>query len=326
MKRLIPTLILVIICIGAFWYASSKDFFKEKTEPAASLVKVNKDEVASYSVKTADSEVEIQRKDGSWTMSKPSPLPLSEFAVSGWVESFNNVSKDKTVEANPSDLAQFGLDKPAKQFTVTMNDGTSHTLSVGSPVAIQGLSYAMVSGSPEVFTVSDMAVQPLARAPLDFMEKSPVKLDYEQLRELSVEWKGQKWTLAKVDVDKKSYDAEWKLGDQTLKGTDASTYLDKVQSMSTAKLARPAAEIKMDAPELRIETKSADASGNQSATAYIGKVEQEQVWVTQEGGQWAYSLPVTTVQELADKMKQPPPDPAAAQPQGGTAPPAPAQP
>lgn len=68
MKRLIPTMILVILCIGGFWFASSKDFFKEKPPEAPALVNVKKEEVAGYTIKKGDTVIELQQKDGGWTM------------------------------------------------------------------------------------------------------------------------------------------------------------------------------------------------------------------------------------------------------------------
>lgn len=308
MKRLIPTLLLVIICIGGFWYASSQNFFKEKTPTAAPIAKVKKEEVASYTVKTGDTEVEMQQKDGKWTMSKPSPLPLNDYSANGWIDSFNMITKDTTIDAEGKDLAKFGLDKPQQQFTVKLNNGTEQTLSVGNAMLVQGYDYAMFSGSPEVFRISDSQVKSLAKTTMDFMEKSPVKFDYEQVRSLSVDWKGHKWTLTKTDVDKKSYEANWKLGDQEVKGADSSQYLDKVQSLATEQLVKKASDVKLNTPELRIEVKTADASGKETATAYVGKLDGEQVWIAQEGGQWAYAVPSASIQELSDMDKPKPVD------------------
>lgn len=311
MKRLIPTLILVIVCIGGFWYASSQNFFKEKPETGASLVKVNPKDVASYTIQTGGTEIEMQQKDGKWTMTKPSALPLNEYSANGWVDSFNGVTKDKdaTIDAEGKDLAKFGLDKPRQQFTVKLSNGSSQTLSIGNPMLVQGYDYAMFSGSPEVFKMNDSQVKALAKTQLDLMEKSPIRLEYEQVRGINVEWKGQKNVLTKTDTDKKSYEANWKLDDKELKGSDASAYLDKVQFLATEQLAKPAAEVKMDSPELRLEVKYADASNKETTTVYLGKVEQDNLWLVQQGGQWAYSLPVTSIQELADKFKQLPQPP-----------------
>ncbi|WP_079914304.1 DUF4340 domain-containing protein [Paenibacillus sp. 32352] len=309
MKRLIPTIILVLICIGGFWYASSKDFFKEKQEPAASLAKVNQQDVASYTIKTGDTEIEMQQKDGKWTMTKPSAQPLNEYSAKGWIDSFNGLTKESTIDAEGKELTKYGLDKPQQQFSVKLNNGTVQTLSVGNAMLVPGYDYAMLSGSPEVFKISDSQVKSLAKTQLDLMEKSPIRLEYEQVRGITVEWKGQKWTLTKADTDKKSYEANWKLGDKELKGSDASSYLDKVQFLSTEQLAKPADQVKMDAPELRLEVKYADASNKETTVVYLGKVDKDNLWLTQQGGQWAYSLPVTSIEELADKYKQPPQPP-----------------
>ncbi|TDF93447.1 DUF4340 domain-containing protein [Paenibacillus piri] len=322
MKRLIPTLLLVIICIGGFWYASSKDFFKETKPPAAALVKVNKDEVASFTIKSTDMEIELQHKDGQWAMTKPSAIPLDGYSADNWVESFNSLSKEQTVDANPSDLAQFGLDKPGLQLTVNLKNGESHTVSLGNATAIQGFSYAMTNGSKEVFQLSDSQLQLLAKKQIEFMEKSPIKFDYDDVRSLSVDWKGQKWMLTKSDADKKSYESDWKLGEQVVKGADAGSYLDTLQFLATDQAAKPAGEIKLDAPELRIELKTVDASKKEQTAVYQGKVQQDFVWVVKEGSPWAYALPVTAIQELADKGKETPTPDAAANPAPG----APAQP
>lgn len=305
MKRLIPTLVLVVLCIGGFWYASSQNFFKEKPKTAPTLVTVKKEEVASYSVKDGDTVIELQQKDGKWSMTKPSALPLDSSSVTGWIDSFNGATKDKTVDEAPKDLAQFGLDKPKQEFSVTLANGTTHKLSVGDPVAVQGFYYAMFSGSPEVFQLSESKVTALNKKPLDFMEKSPITMNYDQVSSLAVDWKGQKWTLTKTEPDKKSYEAKWKLGDKDVTGTDAGNYLDKALFMSTQQLAKPVSEVKgLEAPELKIEVKESAGAGKETTSDYVGKVDGDNVWIAKQGGEWAYSIPASTVQELADKGKE----------------------
>ncbi|KEQ25329.1 DUF4340 domain-containing protein [Paenibacillus tyrfis] len=312
MKRLIPTLVLVLVCIGGFWYASSQDFFKEKKPEAPALVTVKKEDVASYTIKNGDTVIEMQQKDGKWAMTKPSPLPLNDYAPGAWVDSFNGAKKEKTVDANPTDLAQFGLDKPKQEFTVNLAGGTANTLSVGDKTAVQGFYYAKFNSSPEVFQLSESTVNALAKQQTDFMEKSPVKLNYEQVRSLTVDWKGQAWTITKTEPDKKSYEAVWKLGDKEFKGADASQFLDKMAFLTSEQPAKRTAEIKgLDKPELRMEIKEADASagGKEGSSVYVGAVEGDNVWIAKQGGEWAFSIPAASIQELADLSKKEPAKP-----------------
>ncbi|MCZ8523560.1 MULTISPECIES: DUF4340 domain-containing protein [Paenibacillus] len=320
MKRLIPTLVLVILCIGGFWYASSKDFFKEKPPETPSLVTVNKQDVSAYTIKNGETVTQMEQKDGQWAMTKPSALPLNEFQPGAWVDSFTNAKKEKTVDANPSDLAQFGLAQPKQEFTVTLKDGTKHTLSVGDPVAVQGFYYAKFSSSPEVFQLAETHVTALAKQPLDFMEKSPVKLNYEAVRSIAVDYKGEKWTLTKAEPDKKSYEANWKLGDKEVKGADASAYLDKTSFLMTDQPAKAATDVKgLDQPDLRLEVQEADAEGKAAASVYTGKLDGTSVWLAKQGGTWAFAVPAASVQELAGLPKAKAAEGAA----GGAAPSAP---
>ncbi|TBL73066.1 DUF4340 domain-containing protein [Paenibacillus thalictri] len=299
MKRLWPTLLLVVICIGGFWYASSKDFFKEKKDEPKQVFTVKKEDVAGFSMQNGDSAIELQQKDNVWTMTKPSPIPLNDFSAESWIDSFNLTTKDKTVEDNPSDLAKYGLDKPSQKFTVTMKDGSSKVISVGDPVPIPGFFYALASGSGEVFRLSEQQVTSLNKQQLDFMEKSPIHTNYDQVTSLSVDWKGVKWTLTKTEADKKSYDANWKIGDRELKGADASNVLDKAIYLATDQLVKAASTVKMDAPELRIEVKETD-SGKETVTVYTGKSDGDNVWIAKQGGEWAYAIPAASMQELSD--------------------------
>lgn len=305
MKRLIPTILLVVLCIGGFWYASSKDFFKEKKAETPTLVNVKKEDAAGYTIKTSDNVVEMQQKGGKWVMAKPSDMPLNDAEVSAWLDSFNGIAKDKTVDANPSDLVQFGLDKPKQEFTVTLNNGTSYMLSIGDPVAIQGFDYAKFSGSTEVFQISDTTVKALAKQPIDFMDRNPVKVEYEQIRSMSVDWKGQKWLLTKTETDKTSYEAKWKLDDKEIQGVDASNYLDRASALSTDQPAKKAAEIKgLNAPDLRIETEVVDNTNKETVHSYVGKMEGDQVWVVKQGGEWAYAIPATAVEQFINPPKE----------------------
>lgn len=327
MKRFIPTLILVALCVGGFWYASSRNFFKEETPAAPSVVAVKKEDVVAYAVKAGDSATELQQKDGKWAMTKPSALPLSDYAVTGWIDSFSAVTKDKSVDENPTDLAQFGLDKPAHEFSVTLKDGATHTLAVGNPVAVQGYYYAKYSGSPEVFRLSEANVTALSKQPLDFMEKAAVQLNYEQVRSLKVDWKGAGWTLTKAEPDKKSYEANWKLGDKEVKGADASNYLDKAAFLDTNELAKKASEVQgLNAPDLKLEVKEVDAAGKETTNVYIGKAEGDKVWIAKQGGEWAYAVAADAVQALADQGKEPPAAETPAPAAGAGSTPAPAAP
>ncbi|WP_159885506.1 DUF4340 domain-containing protein [Paenibacillus puerhi] len=307
MKRLIPTIVLVVLCIGGFWYASSRDFFREKPPETPGLVTVKKDEVTGFTIRSGASEIVMERKDGGWTMIQPSPLPLTAYDADAWVDKFASLKKDKLVTENAADLGQFGLAEPGQRYTVKLAGGTEQTLEVGDATPVSGYSYAKVSGSPQVFQLADATLQQLAKQPIDFMEKTAVKVEYEKVRSLSVDWKGTSWTLTKTEPDKSSFEAKWKLGERELPGVDATGYMDRAASLITEQLVKPTADVEgLNTPELRLSLKHAGDDGKETDTDYVGRADGELVWIARQGGEWAYAVPVGAVQELADKGTEQP--------------------
>jgi hypothetical protein len=74
--------------------------------------------------------------------------------------------------------------------------------------------------------------------------------------------------------------------------------------MSSEQMVKALSEIKMDAPELKLQLKSTK-DGKETTAAYVGKIEGEQIWIGLQSGPWVYSVPVTTIQELFDRIKLP---------------------
>ncbi|MFD0696303.1 DUF4340 domain-containing protein [Paenibacillus sp. GCM10027628] len=311
MKRFIPTILLVVICIGAFWYASSKDFFQEKKDEPKALVAIQQENVKSLSVHTAEQQVELSRSANGtgWDMTKPAATPINTNLVGSWLDSFGLVNQEKIVEQQATDLTKYGLDKPTQVYEVTMKDGSKKGLQVGAPLPIQGYSYVMVEGSPVVYQVSDQSLTQLNKAPVDFAQTSPVQFDNDKVLSVKLTWKGQTWTLTKTDKDKVTSEANWKLGDKELKGADASPLLNELTFLRTAQLPVPSAQKPTAGGELKVEL-VLSADGKETTDIYEGKLNQDQVWLAKQGGDWAYLLTSADVQKIADTFAGKPAQPA----------------
>lgn len=303
MKRLIPTLLLVALCVGGYWYASSKDLFRENPAEVKTLVAaVKSQDVQSVTLAMDGKETALSRTDGDkWTMSKPRALPIDADLVTGWAESFNMLTYETKVEENAADLAKYGLDKPRRSYTLGFKNGSTRTVSVGNPLAIPGYSYVNVDGGKVVYQVSDQSLGNLAKQPVDFQVKGPVKFDYDKVTSMQITWKGESWTLSKTDKDKPAAEAAWKLGAKELKGADASPIMDSLLFLSTREEAQPAAAASgADFTAVVTETDS----GKESMATYTGRIDGDNVWIAKQGDAWAYAMPLQSIQELADKGKQ----------------------
>ncbi|NOU69955.1 DUF4340 domain-containing protein [Paenibacillus sp. LMG 31458] len=309
MKRFIPTILLVVICIGGFWYASSKDFFQEKKDEPKSLITLKQEDVQSIHVKTEVQQIELARSGSGWEMKSPAAAPINTNQVGSWLDALGLVTSTKLVEDQVSNLSNYGLDKPLGTYEVTLKDGSKKGLLVGTALPIEGFSYVQVEGSPAVYQVSDQSLSALGKAPVDFAETSPFKFENDKVQSIKLTWKGQSWTLAKTDKDKVAAEANWKLGDKELKGAEANPLLDELIFLHSAELPQPAAQKPTAGGELKVEL-VLSVDGKDVTEIYEGKLSQDQVWLTKQGGQWAYLLTVADIQKLADAYAGKPAQPA----------------
>lgn len=309
MKRFIPTILLVVICIGGFWYASSKDFFQEKKDEPKSLITLKQEDVQSIHVKKEEEQIELARNGSGWEMKNPAAAPINTNQVGSWLDALGLVTSTKLVEDQVSNLANYGLDKPLGTYEVTLKDGSKKGLLVGTALPIEGFSYVQVEGSPAVYQVSDQTLSALGKAPVDFAETSPFKFENDKVQSVKVTWKGQSWTLAKTDKDKVAAEANWKLGDKELKGAEANPLLDELIFLHSAELPQPAAQKPTAGGELKVEL-VLSVDGKEVTEIYEGKLSQDQVWLTKQGGQWAYLLTAADIQKLADAYAGKPAQPA----------------
>lgn len=306
MKKLLPTLILVVVCIAGFWYASSKDFFREKKDEPVPLITVKKEDVQSFTIKNNEADsgdgalVVLENKDGQWTMTKPASYPLNSYSTDSWLGAISQTTGEKKVEDNAADLSKYGLDKPKQEFQVTLKDGTQKSLLVGEETPIPGFYFVKTGDSNAVYQESQDQINSLKKGPLDFLEKSPFQFEYNKLKSLNVEWKGNQWTLTKSDPSKMGYESNWRLGSLDLKPEDGSSFLDKLINISTDRMVKPASEVKMDGAELRVSIVE-DKDGKDSPSTYLGKIDGNDVWIAKQGGDWAYAISLSSVEELYNK-------------------------
>lgn len=304
MKRFIPTIVLVVVLIGAFWYASSQSFFKKEEEEPVSkpLVTMKQEDIAGFKLK--EEGLEFEKKDGKWTMVKPAAMPVETSTVESWLGSFTALKHDGEVEANPSDLSVFGLNSPTKEFEVKLNDGTVKTVQIGSPLPIAGHFYTKLKDSPAIYKLADQQITTLQKDLMSFMNKSPFKLNYLDVVGVELQWKGAKKSVVKTDKTKSFNESAWTLDGQEVKAGDVEPAIDKLLFAVTDQLVRPASELKLDTAELKLEIKFSK-EGKESSDIYAGKLENGLVWIVKQGDSWAYALAETDVQVIFDAYKKP---------------------
>jgi len=329
MKKLIPTLALVLVCVGLIWYASSNDFFRETEKTPVKLMDVAEANAQSIAIvstpeagasgetgtdgKAADASAkpagepvttEIVREGDGWKMTKPDAYPLNANALESWFGYVSGITQDMVVEENATDLNKYGLGKPKTEFRVTLKDGSTQSMRIGDALPVDGYFYAAVGDNNTVYRVGESSVNAAFKTPLEFIDKNPILFDTDAVTALKMQWKGQSWTLTKSEKDKSAYESKWKLGDKELAGSDASQITGAARFLASDVLPKPASDAGLDggAADLTVEVTVAQ-DGADVAKTYSGKLAGDAVWIAAPGEKWAFAIPQQSVQDLFDKGK-----------------------
>jgi len=305
MKRLVPTLLLVIVCIAGFWYASDKGFLKSKpTDDTAGkpFFTLKADDVTGISIHTQTDDIALAKKDKAWTMSKPDAYPLNSYGAANWASSFASLAYQSVVEEAPTDLAQYGLKSPATSFAATLADGSVKKVLVGRPLPVSGTTYVQLEGDPKVYEVSDTSLTSLESPAVTFVNTQAIDSVYNNVKIVDLTWKGQSWQLTKTELAKMAYESKWKRDSKELTAEQGTAVLDKLTGLYADGLMTPATKVSMANPELTIRV-TEEKDGKTTESVFRGKVKDEQVTLVKDGGTWAYTLNLADVQSLYDAGK-----------------------
>jgi hypothetical protein len=83
-------------------------------------------------------------EDGNWQMTEPAQTEAEPGAVAFLLSRLNTDAPLETVTMQPEQIADFGLDQPSGQVTVTLKDGTEHQLFLGNEDFSGSARYAII--------------------------------------------------------------------------------------------------------------------------------------------------------------------------------------
>lgn len=297
--RTFIALVVVLVGLGAYLY-----FVESKREPGDSekLAKVFTGLEAGkidHVTVTSDSgeKTALEKKNGTWRITTPITADADEAAVSGLTTNLASLEIQRVVDEKPTDVKQYGLEKPHTQVAFTA-DGKDHTLLVGGKTPTGTDLYAQVNGEPRVFLVSSYLDSTFNKSTFDLRDKSILKLDRDAVDRLTIATPDHQVALAKKG-------SEWQLTTPVTARADFTTVEGLIGRLNTTQMkaitAQDATDLKpygLDKPQVTVRT----GAGSAEAALAIGKS-------AGEGAVYAKDLSrpmVFTVDStLADDLKKP---------------------
>jgi hypothetical protein len=207
------TLIVLILLalVGGYIY-----FFQagKPEEETVKLFNIKADDITRLVLKYPSEEIELERTGDKWKIVKPLQVDADSAAISTLTHEVADARIKSTVDEHPTDLATFGLAKPAVTVTASTKDKTLPGVEVGRTTPIGYSVYIKTTDKPAVMltaggfgpgtkrTVSDLRDHTLMSFKVDEVSKLTLKQDDSAPVELE---KDQgKWKIAKPG----KYDAD----------------------------------------------------------------------------------------------------------------------
>jgi uncharacterized protein DUF4340 len=231
-------LAVLLAVAGVFYYVYDVRMAPEREKAETRKGRVFTTElgdVTGLTLKRPTESIELKREGDGWQMSAPLRARADRGPVEEVITNALTAKIDREIAAAPASPAEFGLDKPAAELTLTLKDGKQLGLLLGAKSPTGVWVYAQERGKPNVFVIGDSVLRDASRPVSDFRDKSILAFDRQQLTGLEIVTSDD--TIALEPADHR-----WKLTRPVALGADPDTVSGFLDKLSGAKVKEFVAE------------------------------------------------------------------------------------
>ncbi|ANF98116.1 DUF4340 domain-containing protein [Paenibacillus bovis] len=325
-RKLMPSIVLLLILAAAAGYAYSQNFFQKEDTPAADprLLTMNVSDIdridiqpvsagnaaaaTNTSASSADpSSVQLYKKGQTWSMTAPAAYPVNPYTIQDWLKALQSATIHGTVEEQPADTSKYGIHGNTPVFAVQGSGGDKLTLAIGSELPTKGYYYAQLNGS-SVIQLSQQTVTDLQADAFQFIDTTPIGWDDNQLTQLK--WNSTQpeasWTLDHTPNIADPAQDTWTLNGKSIAGDQGTGITDAVKNMPTDQLPVPAAQVKSydKVLTLRVSLTTDGKATTQHYEGWQNPKNKGYIWLTDPQNQWAYRVSMDNLTTAAQSAKR----------------------
>lgn len=170
-RNKIAVLIVIFLLLGTYvyFYEIGKGEKKDQAPEKVKVLDIIPEDVQEIIVKKEDQHVALRMINGQWRIIEPGDADAANKRVNDLL-SFFDYGIVRVIDPNPSDLEQYGLDRPKYEFWIkTKGEESFKTIIIGSDAPGNISCYAKVKGQPKVVLLGILYRQELERALKEFL-------------------------------------------------------------------------------------------------------------------------------------------------------------
>ncbi|MGZ0042693.1 DUF4340 domain-containing protein [Paenibacillus ottowii] len=297
MRKWIPTVLLLVVLGAGIIYAKSQNFFREQTPAARQLVQLTQGDITSFAITGKDGKsVELNQRDGKWSMTKPRAYPLNQYTIDNWLSAIQNVKLGDVVESSPINVAKYGISATHDQIEIKTKNGDVRTFAFGEALP-SGDAVYVLSDQKEIASVPIDTLSGLLLGVDDFTDTTP--FDWDDTKLSGIEWEGQKasWMLRSSGNSGTGDTASssWTLNGKAVAGDTATSLSQQIKNLASNQALRKASELNKPVHRFTLSVSLGKDDSQQVYQGWTLTDDPNTVWVVPPQSNWAYGLAASDV-------------------------------
>ncbi len=238
-----------------------------------SILEFEREKADSVELTSGGTTMQFVKGGTDWTIAKPMPARGDYGAIEGLVTRLSSGQMQKIVDADPSDLKKYGLDKPS--LTATVSTGSARaSLALGATEG--GSTYAKDASRPMVFAVEESLATDLKKGIGEFRRKDVFDFRSFNAQKIEITRGPESYTFEKTK-DKDGKEIWRNASGQNADTAKVEDLLTKLSNLRAESFEPPHASLK--SPEMIVtatfEGKTETVQfGRAGADAYAGRIDE----------------------------------------------------
>lgn len=225
-------LALLLAVLGGFYYVYEVRLGPGREEAAARKGRVfgaDTKDVSELELKREGETVRLKREGDQWTLLEPVRARGSRAAVDETLANVLTAKIDREIDPDPKSPADFGLERPAAEVTLTLKDGKKLGLALGAKNPTGVWVYAREQGKPAVFVLGESVLRDATRPVADFRDKTVLAFDVKDVTGFEV-------ALPDETLVVEQSDGAWRLTRPAALAADRETISDFLDKLAAQKV------------------------------------------------------------------------------------------
>jgi hypothetical protein len=295
-------LAVVLLLVGGFYYVYEVRMAPERERAETRKGRVLQAEAADVigvEVKRRDDTLKLARVGDGWELKSPVTARGDRARIDEMLTTVLTAKIDREIDPKPAAPADFGLDKPAADVSLTLKDGKTVGLALGNKTPTGVWVYGRETGKPAVVALPDGVLRETTKPASEFRDRTIVSIDRKEVSGFDVTSDGEAVNVVHAG------DA-WRITKPKELPADTETVGDMFEKLTAAKVKDFVAESPpsrapygLDHP-LRLAIHTGKDKDRATRTLLVGRTDAEKkgTYAMREGESSVLLLPEDVVKAI----------------------------